>query len=233
MPNTCQVTFWNNAYRFSWADHIFVETTMRFAYRWSRTVDSYHFSEEEEIKRERDREREHWTYNHARGWCILAFHVCFHLNGNRVHNVIVFARKPGLTAAAPTRYCLHCSPLTNNPPAFQLHRNLSLHLLCSRFDILPHCNSKRKRNAVLLILSLFTKWVPFLKADKNIIKSIWNSLKWCYNYYRHDDCYILTLYNNNFNLVMEFLVTLFSGFHLMKIHWESVKSYWNFRNPNV
>lgn len=22
--------------------------------------------------------------------CILAFHVCFHLNGNRVHNVIVF-----------------------------------------------------------------------------------------------------------------------------------------------
>jgi len=23
--------------------------------------------------------------------CILAFHVCFHLNGNRVHNVIVFA----------------------------------------------------------------------------------------------------------------------------------------------
>lgn len=94
---------------------------------------------------EREKESVKHTAMLQRGWCILAFHVCFHLNGNRVHNVIVFARKPGLTAAAPTRYCLHCSPLTNNPPAFQLYRNLSLHLLCSQFDILPHCNSKRSK----------------------------------------------------------------------------------------
>lgn len=55
------------------------------------------------LKRERERERGREIYGEfqsrvkTRWQCILAFHVCFHLNGNRVHNVIVFTRKPGLS----------------------------------------------------------------------------------------------------------------------------------------